>query len=349
MCEHKIADYTFVLYNVLFYNGKPNNSDKCSSLLCKRGSCICIDHEQTGLLRKLLSDEDTIVLPFVKGQPFSKNLQNTLHKEYLCQQTGLELYCNSFSPECEEYVNKMMEVYGVSSLCLLDVIKTLPVQYATNSLHKFEERDSLLYLCRYAPCSEKYLSILFRALICRTIGCCEKAKTREEKEAYVTELVAVLNRLKAILEQDDEQLRNQYQRGAIIFMENWQLLESDLCKSLTDTMLCELMDYLQNYSEYSNQNLEEGKHYHLYALLKKILETADISTTDFPDLPFRDYQDAADFECEYVKVQSILDQAKRDTDKLNEIWKTLFDIFWSEDEIPSEEIDHMLHSINNEF
>lgn len=349
MCEHKIADYTFVLYNVLFYNGKPNNSDKCSSLLCKRGSCICIDHEQTGLLRTLLSGEDTIVLPFVKGQQFSMNLQNILHKENLCQQTELELYCNRFSPECEEHVNKMMEVYGVSNLCLLDVIKTLPIQYATNSLHKFEERDSLLYLCRYAPCSEKYLSILFRALICRTIGCCKKAKTREEKEAYATELVAVLKRLKSILEQDDEQLRSQYQRGAIIFMQNWQLLESDLCKSLTDPILWELMDYSKNLmesSENSKENLEEGKHYYMYRLLKKILETADISTTDFPELPFKDYPDSASFEPANNKVLSILDQAKN-AGKLNEIWTILFNVFWNEDEIPSEEIENMLHSINS--
>lgn len=349
MCEHKMADYTFVLYNVLFYDEKLNNSNRCSSLLCKRGNCICIDHEQTGLLRKLLSDEDTIVLPFIKGQPFSKNLQNTLHKENLCQQTKLELYHDRFPSVYNTRLDRMITEYLVSSFCLLDVIKTLPVQYATNSLHKFENRDSLLYLCRYAPCSEKYLSILFRALICTTIDCCQKAKNDAEKKAHAEGLVSVLNRLKEIFEQEDKQLMNQYQHGAITFMTNWQLLESDLCKSLTNTVSRELTDYLGKYSENLNNNLEEGKHYHLYALLKKILETADISTTDFPDLPFRDYPDAADFECEYTTVQSILETAKQNADTLNEIWKTLYNIFENGDEIPSEEIDHMLHSINNEF
>ncbi len=40
MCEHKIEDDTFILYNVMFYDESITENDKCDSLKCEEGKCI---------------------------------------------------------------------------------------------------------------------------------------------------------------------------------------------------------------------------------------------------------------------------------------------------------------------
>lgn len=344
MCEHKIEDYTFVLYNIMLYNENKNNCTECDNLQCKWGNCICIDHEQTGLLRRLLSEEDQIAFSFDNKRSIFLNLQNRLRREDLCQQSEDELYHNRFSSGYEEIVNQLIEAYRVSNLHLLDVIKALPIQYATNSLHGLEERNPLLFLCKYAPCSEKYLSILFRALICKTIGCCKRAKIREEKEAYAKELVKLLNHLKAVLDKDDKQVIHQCMSGANRFISKWSLLKSKSCKILKQTIENELMVYLENLADSTENfkaNQEAGRHHQMYCLLKKILETADINTEDLPKLPFAEYENAADIKTDYDTVIEILDCVKQSTDKLAKIWTILSRIFWSGEDIPTDELENI--------
>ncbi|MBD5513918.1 MAG: hypothetical protein HDR06_04485 [Lachnospiraceae bacterium] len=345
MYEHKIEDYTFVLYDIMFYGEKPNDDGKCDSLLCERGKCICIDHEQTGLLRKLLSEEDQIVLPFEDEWPFSLNLQNILREENRCAQSEKKMYRNIFFPEYEEIVFRLPEAYYVYNHHLLDVIKSIPILYTTNSMHKIKERDSLIYLCRYAPCAERYLSVLLRGVICRTIGCCKNAETPEEKEAYARKLVKSLNRLKTVLNQNDKKILYQCIDNVNTYISKWDKLNSNISVSLNLPISHELMVYWEELND-CTENLtaknEDGRHDKLYCLLKKILETADIRTTDFPELPFAEYKDAADIKTDYDKVIDILDHVKHDTNKLEKIWTILSRIFWSGEDIPTDEMEKMI-------
>ncbi len=346
MSGHKIEDYTFALYNIMFADIEAD--DECYSLMCKDGKCICLDYEQAGLLRKLLSDEDQIAM-FSKGERFYfRNLQSSLLIEGICEQISAdkEIYCdvffrNRFFPEYKEKLCQIITACGACHNNLMNVIKSIPTIYMTNSLHKIEERDSLIYLCIYSPCTERYISILLRAIICRTIGCCQRAENRESKESYVYELAKLLNRLAALLVRDDRKIVNQCINAVEEYNVIWENFQEDVGEALTRTISNGLQEYrkeLEGYIEKRVDAYEEGRHNKLYCILKKILETADMSVTALPDFQF------ADFECEitdYDKVINLLDSVKSDAEKLDKIWSILSRIFWEGEDIPTDDLEQM--------
>ncbi|MDE7476819.1 MAG: hypothetical protein K2M91_02525 [Lachnospiraceae bacterium] len=203
----------------------------------------------------------------------------------------------------------------------------------------------MIYLCKYAPCAEKYLSVLLRAVICRTIACCKKAETPEEKESYAEELIESLNCLKTVLDQDDDEIIRWCIDNVNTYIEKWEKLYPSICESLRLPVISELQKYLEKLSDVTESLTtkdEAGRHNKLYCLLQKILETADICTTDLPKLPFVEYEDAADIKTDYDKVIDILDHVKQNTDKLTEIWTILSHIFWSGEDIPTDEMEKMI-------
>ena len=305
MCEQKMIDHTYIFYNVMFYN--QNEGDSCCSQLCAWEKCICIDNEQVGLLRKLLSPNDLIEVWSLGEHFVFKNSQNPLKKNDFCEDSSEEiannysLFPNRFFPHYVEIMEKMIQARNCPVLGVKNVVKAIPILYTTNSKHGFKERDSLIYLCKYAPCAETYLMILFRALICKAIGCCQSANP-EEKEKYLTDLINFLNRLKEILEQDDKDMIEQCDRNVQRYLQKWCELinRADMpCMPITD----ELQDYLKELEglkgETSSVN-SAGTLYNLYLLLKKILETADLSVSKLPKLPFENFSNSVGTDYDQV-------------------------------------------------
>lgn len=348
MCEQKMIDHTFILYNVMFYN--QNKTDSCYSKLCERGKCICIDREQTGLLRKLWSPDDMIAVCVSDEHFIFTNEQNPLQEDDFCKDSPREiaskypLFRNRFFPEYTEILNGMRGLPASFAPSMMNVLKTIPILYTTNSMHSFKERDSLIYLCKYAPCTETYQLILFRALICKAIGCCQRASL-EEKENYLSDLTDFLNRLKKKLEQDDQDMINQCAENVERYIQEWdKLIQTDasllfFAPSIGDA----LQDYLNELvgiSERSSTADNTGTLYNLYLLLKKILETANLSISGLPELPFENYRYSEGTD--YDQVIDILDNVRHDTGKLREIWEILAQVFWKGEDIIKEEIEKMM-------
>lgn len=348
MCEQKMVDHTFILYNVMFYN--QNKTDSCYSKLCEGEKCICIDCEQTGLLRKLWSPDDMIAACVSNEHFFFSNEQNPLQKDDLCKDSPREivnkyqLLSNRFFPEYTEILSGMREFPVSSAPSMMNVVKTIPILYTTNSMHSFKERDSLIYLCKYAPCTETYQLILLRALICKAIGCCQRASL-EEKENYLSGLTDFLNRLKKKLEQDDKLMIDQCAENVGMYIQKWyELIRTDASLLFSGPSIGnELQDYLNELvgiSERSSTADNTGTCHNLYLLLKKILETADLSISDLPELPFENYRNSVGTD--YDQVIDILDKVRHDTGKLKEIWAILAQVFWRSEDITKEEIEKMM-------
>ncbi len=349
MCKQKMIDHTFILYNVMFYN--QSETDSCYSKLCEGEKCICIDNEQTGLLRKLWSPDDMISV-FVSGERFFfLNEQNLLQEDDFCKDSPEKiaskypLFRNRFFPKYAEILSGMGETPASSALSMMNVVKTITILYTTNSMHSFKERDSLIYLCKYAPCTETYQLTLFRALICKAIGCCQRANS-EEKENYLSGLTDFLKRLKKTLEQDDKDVIDQCAENVEMYIQKWNELISQTDASLLFSRLSignELQDYLNELEGIigrpSTVN-NTGTLHNLYLLLKKILETANLSISDLPELPFKNYKDSVGTD--YDQVIDILDNVMHDTGKLREIWAILAQAFWRSEDISEEEIEKMM-------
>lgn len=348
MCVQKMIDHTFILYNVMFYN--QNKTDSCYSKLCEGEKCICIDREQSGLLRKLWSPDDMIAACVSDEYLFFLNEQNPLQEYDLCKDSPREiaskypLFRNRFFPEYIEILNGMSELPVSSALSMMNVVKTIPILYTTNSMHSFKERESLIYLCKYAPCTETYQLILLRALICKAIGCCQRASL-EEKENYLAGLTDFLNRLKIKLEQDDKDMIDQCAENVEMYIQKWnELIRTDESLRFSGPSIGnELQDYLNELvgiSEKSSTADSTGTRYNLYLLLKKILQTANLSISDLPELPFENYRNSVGTD--YDQVIDILDNVRHDTDKLREIWAILAQVFWRSEDITKEEIEKMM-------
>lgn len=339
-----IEDCTSVLYNIMF-TGIPED-DQCNSRKCDTGKCICMDNEQAGLFRKLLSEKDQIAMCPTDERFFFNNMQSQFYEEGVCKQAPFnqDIYCNVFYrnryfPQSKKILCQMVEKYTYSDNRLMDVIKSVPIIFVINSLHKIKERDSLIYLCRYSPCAERYMSVLLRAIICRTIGCCQRAKNQEEKEAYVSRLAGLLHRLAAVLDYDGTEMLDQYIDTVDMYIDMWRA--AGLRESAAENISHELRRYREELCRSKRKRMatyEDGRYDKLYCILKKILETADVSITALPDLPFADFEDG---ETDYDIVMSILDNVKNDVGKLAEIWSILSRIFWSGEDIPSDEMEEM--------
>lgn len=344
MCVHKIEDCTSVLYNIMFAGILEDN--QCDSKQCDTGKCICMDKEQAGLFRKLLSEEDQIAMCFMEGRFVFQNMQNRLFEEGICHQTPFDqnIYCNVFFrnryfPLCKEILCQRLEEYKYSDNNLMNVIKSVPTIFVTNSLHKIGERDSLIYLCRYSPCAGRYISVLLRAIICKTIGCCQGAANQEEKEAYVSELARLLHRLAAVLDQDSSEMLDQCIDKVEKYIDMWKA--TGLRKSVIENISHELQGYGEELRCGQGERIatyEDGTYDKLYCILKKILETADVSITALPDLPFAGFEDETDYDI----VMDILDNVKNDAGKLTKILSILSRIFWGGEDIPSDEMEEMM-------
>lgn len=346
MSKHKIEDCTSVLYNIAFVD--PKKDDKCYSLMCRDGKCICMDREQSGLLRKILSEEDQMAMEYAGERFFFQNLQSQLFQEGVCKQSLASqdtyyetLFYNRFLlPEDEEKLCEIIEAYRFLNRNLMDVIKSIPTIHMVNATLDIKERNSLIYLCIYSPYAERYMSILFRAIICRTIGCCQKGETQEEKEQYVCELAKLFEQLAELYDKDTQEIINTIAKCVERYIDGWKKIESGQCGAEVRNILNELQVYSRELENAATRHMaeEEGRYSKLYCILKKILETADISVKGLPDLPFADFEDE---KTDYDKVVNILDIVKNDEAKRKEIWSILSRIFWGGEDIPTDEIEEM--------
>lgn len=352
MCARKIEDAAFDLYNIIFYESGAEPDECASLLLCERGKCICVDHEQTGLLRGLLSVHDQIILSDEEGRIAFENLQNKIQNKYICQQaTSSEtpfyntFYPNRFSPECKDGVLSMIRSPSAGHSSVVDVVVSIPLLYAVNSRFPFHERNSLIYLCRYAPCAAQYISALLGAVIYKTIGYCQNA-SQKEKEAYVSRLTNFLNFLISILKNGNSEIKNQYIESLDIYERTWENLFFDR-KALAMPLIDALEDYRNELADQTEITLDErdiGTFHSMYCLLRKLLQTADISGWKLRKMPEslfmgekRDPSEATD----YGAIIKILDIVKRDAEKLGEIWRVLSRIFFRGVEVPAEELEKM--------
>lgn len=347
MGEQKIEDCMPVLYNVMFAD--ENERSECDSLKCWDGKSICMDKEQAGLLRKLLSEEDQIAMCFAGERVYFQNLQNRLSEKYFCTQapTERDVYCdklfhNRHFPDEKEKLGQLVKLHELSSIGLMNVIQSIPAIYMINSLYEIKERDSLIYLCRYAPCVETYISMFLRAIICRTIGCCKKAGDRGQKEAYVWELAKLLNKLAGVLTQNNIKMKKQYRKAVGKYIDMWKQLEAVYMGcSIANVISSSLQNYEEKLGDKDQKQIDvipKGSYDKLYRILQKIHETTDMPKVDFPNLPFESFEDD---ETDYDEVMHILDNVKDDVNKREEILSILSRIFWGGEDIPTDELDRM--------
>ena len=343
--EQEIKDCTPAFYNVIF-----DRKTKCYSSSCIDGKCICMDSEQAGLLRKLLSEDDQISMNFEGERVVFKNSQSHPLQEWVCSQASEaeSVYSQKFfthqnifkGSELQEILDGFIKLGNGYE----DVFKSIPVIYMINYSKDIRSRDTLINLCVYASCAEQYLYVLFRAVICRTIGCCKMAKSQEE---YASELAKLFGRLDNLLNSRTEGKRRLLQviDDYITAWRNMNDEEGIADARMIFNLLNEYRKHLLDSEKETFFDRERERYGNLYCLLKKILETENISTKNFPVLNF---VDMTKNDTEYEDIIKILDAAKGDIEKLDRILSELNMIFWSGIDIPSETIEIMWDIIREE-
>ena len=337
----ELEDYVPILYNVIFEGAK-----ECYSHSCEDGKCICMDSEQMGLLRKMLSEDDEIVMDLTGGKAVFKNMQSKLIAGWICRQApktgkrGSETFFFRGNLLGDKEAKIKLEELGAIGSAFEEVIKSIPVIIKTNYSHNIENRDTLINLCAYAACSEKCIYILFRAVICRTIGCCQRAGNQEEKEQYAAKVAEMFERLNCLYRESNE-IRGILHDDIESYISDWYNIKDDEVKGLIRN-ICRVLEEYRKEIQMSKGNLlqvyEKGKCEKLYCILKKIFETGNVSTKGFPKLEFdSSEQDGT----EYDAIIDMLDKVKDNQEKLSRIWEKLFRVFWTDVEVPSESIEEM--------
>lgn len=332
--QQKIEDYVPVLYNINFDTKKG-----CDSHTCKKGKCICMDEEQAGLVRKIYSEDDQIAMDLVDSRFVFRNLQQKCIDELVCNTTadtygrGSLFKINGY---IEEKFNQLLDAlakYG--SNVIADVWNTIPVVFMVNSVQKIQDRNTLVDLCVYAPCPERYLFILFRAAICRTVGCCKNAKNDLEKTQYAQELAKLFCKLN-----DQFKQRSQIDRLRAVIREyarNCYNKEQGLIRNVAN-VLDEFEKQLRTGSGRKISDYDLAKCGNLYSILLKILQTGEMSIDSFPTLEFVKESTNA---TEYDEIVQILERVQHDKEKLASVLTELSNVFWKDVDVSSEALAKM--------
>lgn len=341
MEPRKIEDCIPVLYNIIF----AADSDACEIVACRSGKCICMDMEQAGLLRKILSDDDQIIMDIDAKRTIYINLQNKYREEFACDDAVSEenrrLFFRKNRDSNLDEIKKIFREIARSWNHFADVWQTIPVVYMINENQSILNRNTLVHLCAYAPCPERFLYIFFRVAICKTAGYCKHMEDNLQTQQYANNLAKLFQSLNAAFKGRGIKEEKQLDRAIDEYIRQCRTQEPYVDMHEVRNMANQLEAYRREQPGFwrtisSHELARCGK---LYEIVLKIFQTVDISTAAFPDLVF--VKKKLTGYTEYDEIIHILDAVKNDQKKLFEILSEVSCVFSKDVDVPTESIEEM--------
>ncbi len=336
--RQEIKELIPAVYNI----SSDRTSEGCTGEACKCGKCICMDGEQAALLQGILIKEDFIAMDIREGKTVFRNIQQGACQDLRCQ-WAVQEFVDWLIPHRDRIQRDKLECLIDSAVQsgqadFVDMLGSVPAVYMINSYRELEDRESLINLCVYASCPQRYLDQLLRAVICCTIGCYLKGNS-DEWSAYAektAEMFGSLNdlfehseeRIEELLEvMDDYYIRLGRKGGRIHFAQN---------------MLGECRDRMRMTRDRKLAVCEGEKSRQWYRVLKKIFEIMGIPAEKFPELTF---VDSPIYPSDYDDVIQVLDEVMGERDKACGVLKKISDVFLDGKDLVDEEVIQQLRRI----
>lgn len=341
MDRQEIKDLVAALYNSRF----DRESEECGNKACKFGKCICMDSEQAGLLQGMLI-EDFIGMDIRKGRCVFQNVQQGSGSGRECReaekgnkQSSDWLIPNKRLADWDELGRLIRSVARDSQTDFADMLGSIPAVYMINSSRELEERDSLIHLCVYASCPQRYLDQLLRAVICYTIGCYKIGNT-EHWRAYTEKVAGLFRKLNLLFDHCEEQI-NRLDEVMDGYYTVLSREKSDIGIRLAQNALSECRDKIRNTPDRKLAVCEGEKSKQWYRILKKIFEIMGMSIK-FPDLSFVDPRIQPS---DYDDIIQVLDRVAHDRDKTCRVLSKIQHVFYYKGDITDDEVIRELQSI----
>ena len=324
----EIIDYIPALFNITSSRRKV----RCNHT-CKEGKCICMDVEQLGLLRKVLSEEDQLLINLVEEHVYTQNLKNHIDENWICSiESNFFGYGKTLK---KKEIKEILEKFAYERGMIEETFKVITVIYAINSSEKTENRNTIVKLSMYATFSEKYASILFQALICLTLGYCMRETNKEEKECYKAALINLFNELNMVDISMQDRLCASIDKYRRVLLDTSCSVASVIAYSL-GIYQKELMKKGFNLSDGGKRKINQ-----LYKVLRVLLDIAGISVEELPELSMVAGlpEEAEVIKKEYDSVIDLLEEAKSEERRLKFVLEELNKAFWKSIEIYTETTD----------
>lgn len=339
--RQEIKDLIPAVYNI----SSDRTSEDCINEACKYGKCICMDSEQAALLQGILIKEDFIGMDIQEGRCLFRNLQQGTGQNQRCSQA---IQGNNRLPDWlipyrdqddRDKLDSMIEnAVQNGQADFVDMLGAVPAIYMINSSRELEDRESLINLCVYASCPQRYLDQLLRAVICYTIGCYKKANPDVWSD-YTQKIAAMFCRLNHLFDHSEERMEKLLEAMDIYYN---KLGEKGGRIHFAQNMLGECRDKMRNAQDRKLAICEGEKSKQWYRILKKIFEIMGMSVEGFPELTFVDSRMQPS---DYDDIIQVLDKVRKERDKASKVLEKIRAVFYSEKDIVDEEVIQELRRI----
>lgn len=338
--RQEIKDLIPEVYNIRF----GQTLKDCINEVCTLGKCICMDSEQAGLLQGILLKEDFIGMEIRGGRCLFRNLQQGDGQKQRCLQAaegkGLpDWFIPHRNRIDREQLDAMILQLGRSRRTdFADMLGSVPAVYMINSSRELDKRESLINLCVYTSCPQRYLDQLLRAVICYTVGCYKKADP-SEWGTYTQKVAEIFRRLNSLFEHSRERMEELLEVVDAYMVE---LGQGGSGLRLAQNTLSECRERMQAASDIRIRICEGDKSRQWYRILKKIFQIMGMPVKEFPELTFVDFQRQPS---DYDDIIRILDDVKADRVKACKVLEIIQNVFYNGQDITEEEVIQELQRI----
>ncbi len=339
--KQEIKELIPAVYNI----SSDQTSMKCINETCIYGKCICMDSEQSELLQGILIKEDFTGMDIRNGRCLFRNLQQGAGGDRRCP---LAVQGNSQLSEGlipyrdltdRDRLGSMIEyVVRSGQADFADMLGSIPAVYMINSSRELDDRESLINLCVYASCPQRYLDQLLRAVICHTIGCYKKTDPGEWS-AYARKIAKLFDSLNNLFEHSEEQIEELLEVMDLYYI---KLGEKGGRIHFAQNMLGECRDRMRNVRDRKLAICEGEKSRQWYRILKKIFQIMGLSVKAFPELTFVDSRKQPS---DYDDIIEVLDDVKADREKAWKVLEKIQNVFYNGLDITDEEVIQELQRI----
>lgn len=339
MDRRQIKELIPALYNI----SSDQTSDKCTNETCIYGKCICMDTEQLELLQGILIKEDFVSMDIRDGRCLFRNLQQGVARDRRCPLAVQGSLSEGLIPYRDltamDQLDSMIEhaVQG-GQADFADMLGSVPAVYMINSSRETKDRESLVNLCVYASCPQRYLDQLLRAVICYTIACYKKMDPGKWGE-YTQKIAELFDSLNKMFENSGEQIEELLEVMDLYYN---KLGEKGGRIHFAQNMLGECRDRMRNVRDRKLAVCEGEKSRQWYRILKKIFQIMGMSVKAFPELTFVDSRKQPS---DYDDIIRILDSVKSDGQKARKVLDKVQTIFYRGLDITDEEVIQELERI----
>lgn len=333
------------VYNVRF----DQTAGSCMNEACKYGKCICMDSEQAGLLQGILVKEDFIGMDIRKGNFLFFNLQHgAAQADQKCPQAvqGNERLPDWFVPHrnlvgWEELDRQIGEAVRDGQADFADMLGSVLAVYMINSSRELDERESLLSLCVYASCPQRYLDQLLRAVICYTIGCYKKGDTTKWSE-YTQKITELFHKLNILFDNSEKRIEELMEVMDHYFTRLGVKGKGSQIR-MAQNVLGECRDRIKNVPNRKLAVCEGEKSKQWYRILKKIFEIMGMPMKGFPELNFVDPKISPS---DYDDIIQIMNDVMADQNKTCQVLEKIRDVFYYGRDITDDEVIQELRRIS---